>query len=90
VADGAGSSGHDFVNLNLCMRVSVVINRQIISMQLRHQNSRYGVKRGGKLPDLSKTVRATQLKYIKGRKSGNVKTPEYASQGSAGDRSTTV
>jgi hypothetical protein len=53
----------------------VVINRHIIPIQFRDENSRYGVKRGWKLPDLSKTVRAAQLKYFEGRHSWNVKPP---------------
>jgi hypothetical protein len=51
----------------------VVIDRHIISIQFRDQNSRYGVKRGWKLPDLPKTVRAAQFKYVEGRDSCNVK-----------------
>jgi len=67
------SSRHDLVNMNLCRRFSVVIDRHIISIQFRYENSCYGVKRGWKLPDLSKAVRAAQFKYIEGRNPCDVK-----------------
>jgi hypothetical protein len=66
---------YNLINLNLCRRLSVVIHHQIISIQFRDQNSRYCVKRGWKLPDLSKTVRAAQFKYVEGRDSCNIKAP---------------
>ena len=51
-----------------------MIDRKIISIQLRHQNSRYGVKRGWNLAYLSNTVWAAQFKYGEEWNSRNVKS----------------
>jgi len=66
-------SPHYLIDLDLCLRVSVMVDCQIVSVQLRHQNSRHGVEGSWNLPDLPKTVRATQFKYVEGRDPCNVK-----------------
>src|SRR4029077_14510339 len=65
-------SRNKFVNLDHRVRLSVMIHRHIILIQLSHQKSRGGVKSGWKLPEKLIRVSGALLKYIHERCPCNV------------------